>query len=172
MAGPVVVCGARFVRIPKNPGIRDSKRLSAKKRDLAAQWVRQNSDAWVMVEVWPEVIDRVNILEATRGAMRTIVRSLSRSGDTVVVDAVKLGDGFESVLSPIRADDRFFCVAAASNVAKVHRDSLMVDLAEDYPFWEWDRNKGYGTPNHMEGVMKHGRSCLHRRSFRCSPVVP
>lgn len=138
-----------------------------KRRNLASLWVREHSDAWVIVEVWPEVIDRVNILEATRKAMRAAVRSLNRPGDTVVVDAVNLGEGYETVLSPIKADDRFFCVAAASNVAKVHRDALMVDLVDACPLWDWEHNKGYGTRKHLKGIAEHGRSCLHRRSFRC-----
>ena len=171
-AGPGVVCGVRFIQIPHHEGIRDSKKLSGKKRSLASLWVRQHSDAWVIVEVWPEVIDRVNILEATRRAMRAAIRSLNRPGDVVVVDAVSLGEGYEEVLSPIKADNHFFCVAAASNVAKVHRDTLMVDLVDAFPVWDWEHNKGYGTPKHLRGVRQHGRSCLHRRSFRCSPVVP
>ncbi len=167
LAGPVVVCGVRFSQIPHHDGIRDSKRLSEKRRNLASLWVRKNSDAWAIVEVWPEVVDRVNILEATRRAMRAAVRSLKQPSDVVVVDAVKLGEGYEEVLSPFKADDHFFCVAAASNVAKVHRDALMVDLADAYPLWDWERNKGYGTRKHLGGVREHGRSCLHRRSFRC-----
>ncbi len=172
LAGPVVVCGVRFTEIPHHDGIRDSKKISESRRNLASEWVRQHCDAWVIVEVWPEVIDTVNILEATRRAMRTAVRSLKRGNDAVVVDAVRLGPGFESILSPIKADEHYFCVAAASNVAKVYRDALMVELAKSYPWWEWERNKGYGTPGHLAGVAGHGRSCLHRRSFRCSPVLP
>ena len=172
LAGPVVVCGVRFSKIPRHEGIRDSKQLSKNRRNQASEWVRQYADEWVIVEIWPEVIDRINILQATRRAMRTAVRSLRRSGDGVVVDAVELGRDFETVLSPFKADERFFCVAAASNVAKVYRDALMVDLAQDYPWWEWERNKGYGTPGHLAGVAEHGRSYLHRRSFRTSPVLP
>ena len=172
LAGPVVVCGVRFFKIPRHAGIRDSKRLSEKRRKQVSLWVREHSDAWVIVEVWPEVIDRINILEATRMAMRAVVQILKRPGDTVVVDAVSLGDGYESVLSPIKADDRYFSVAAASNVAKVHRDGLMVELVDAYPLWDWEHNKGYGTRKHLIGIAEHGRSCLHRRSFRCSPVLP
>lgn len=172
LAGPVVVCGVRFSEIPCHEGIRDSKKLSEKRRNEASEWVRQNADDWVVVEIWPEVIDRINILEATRRAMRTAVRTLWRPGDTAVVDAVELGEGFEMVLSPIKADETYFCVAAASNVAKVHRDAVMVGLASEYPLWAWEKNKGYGTRNHIDGIQKHGRSCLHRRSFRCSPVLP
>jgi len=166
------VCGVRFFKIPRHDGIRDSKRLSEKRRKQVSLWVREHSDAWVIVEVWPEVIDRINILEATRMAMRAVVQILKRPGDTVVVDAVSLGDGYESVLSPIKADDRYFSVAAASNVAKVHRDGLMVELVDAYPLWDWEHNKGYGTRKHLIGIAEHGRSCLHRRSFRCSPVLP
>ena len=167
MAGPVVVCGVRFSKIPRHEGVRDSKQLSASRREKIAGWVRNNADAWAVVEIWPEVIDRINILEATRRAMRSIAQSLRGPDDVVVVDAVTLGKGFEDVLSPIKADQRFLSVAAASNVAKVHRDALMVELAQSYTVWEWERNKGYGTPGHLRGVTLHGLSILHRRSFRC-----
>ena len=172
LAGPVVVCGVRLTVIPEHRGIRDSKTLSESRRNEAATWARENAARWGVVEVWPETIDRINILEATRSAMRAIARSLAELDDAVVVDAVELGPGFETAMSPKKADGRFFCVAAASNIAKVYRDSLMVRLAQRYPRWGWEKNKGYGTPAHLEGLSRDGRTPLHRRSFRCSVVLP
>lgn len=172
MAGPVVVAGARFTVIAEHPGIQDSKKLSSARRERAAAWVRANAADWAVVEIWPEVIDRVNILEATRRAMRVLARTLAGPRDAVVADAVALGPEFANALSPIKADERFFCVAAASNVAKVHRDALMVEMAADHPGFEWEKNKGYGTKNHLEGLARRGRTCLHRQSFRTSPVLP
>ena len=172
LAGPVVVCGVRFSQIPENSEIRDSKRLSPIRREQASRWIRENADDWLVLEIWPEIIDRMNILEATRLAMRTVVGQLFEPADSVVVDSVELGSDFEAVISVNKADDTYFSVAAASVVAKVHRDGLMVEMAEDYPHWGWERNKGYGTKAHRVGVAQFGRSCVHRRSFGVGPVLP
>ncbi len=167
LAGPVVVCGARFLSVAANPDICDSKLNSPRRRERAASWTRLYADGWIMLEVWPEVIDRINILEATRVAMKTIARRLrARESEVVVVDAVDLGPGISNTISVAKADSRYFSVAAASNVAKVHRDRLMVDLAETYPHWSWENNKGYPTAAHRAGIERHGSNCLHRRSFK------
>jgi ribonuclease HII len=172
LAGPVVVCGVRFDRIPRNPLVRDSKRLSPKKRERAAVWVRDNSRGWLITEVWIELIDRLNILEATRLAMRSTAVALAGPGDAVVVDYVDIGEIGTVVHSPKGADGSHFCVASASILAKVHRDRLMVGLADRHPRWAWSRNKGYGTVEHRRSLQRHGRSYLHRKTFRWSPVLP
>jgi ribonuclease HII len=169
LAGPVVVGGVRLTTIIDNPDIRDSKEATPRRRERAAEWVRRTADDWLVVELWPEIIDRLNILGATRAAMRAVAARLCRArGDILVVDAVDLGEGFESAISVPRADSRYLAVAAASNLAKVHRDGLMCGLAGRYPHWSWDRNKGYPTPAHRSALQRHGRSCLHRRSFKAS----
>jgi ribonuclease HII len=172
LAGPVVVCGVSFDSIAANPLIQDSKRLSSEQRERAAAWAIENCRSWLLTEVWVELIDRVNILEATRLAMRATVRTLARSADVVVVDNLKLGDMGLQILSPTAADSRYFCVAAASVVAKVFRDRLMADLALRHPDWGWSRNKGYGTESHRRSLQEKGRSYLHRKTFRSSPVLP
>jgi len=125
-----------------------------------------------MVEIWPELIDRINILEATKFAMRRIVKSLRRAGDAVVVDAVNLGPGYEDVVALPKADDTFFCVASASIVAKVHRDHIMSSLSRSFPDWLWEKNKGYGTAEHRSSLQKSGPSPLHRKSFKFTAVLP
>ena len=171
LAGPVVVCGVRFAAIARQPLVQDSKTLSARQREQAAEWVVRTCSDWIVLEVWVELIDRLNILEAVRLAMRTCVRALAVPGSVAVVDAVELGEEHTDVHSPVHADATFFSVAAASIVAKVHRDRLMVELDARHPGWGWRRNKGYGTAEHRGALAASGRSYLHRKTFRWSPVV-
>jgi len=172
LAGPVVICAARFDRIPRSSRVCDSKQLTAKQRRETAVWLRAICHAWVIVEVWQEVIDEINILEATRLAMRSGVRSLVENGDEVIVDHVDLGDLGVPVHSFKRADSAYFSVAAASVLAKVHRDEIMVQLGAEDGRWEWASNKGYGTLVHRCAIGTYGRSYLHRQSFQVSPVLP
>jgi ribonuclease HII len=123
-------------------------------------------------EVWVELIDKLNILEATRLAMRAAASALVTPEAVVVTDYVDPGDLGCRVLSPKQADREYFSVAAASILAKVHRDRIMVDLGSGQPHWGWERNKGYGTVTHRLALEKWGPGAFHRRSFRWSPVLP
>jgi ribonuclease HII len=172
LAGPVVVCGVSFAKIPPNPHVRDSKVVPAGQREQVAAWIRENCQAWLLVEVWVELIDRINILESTRLAVQTILRTLSSPRAIAVVDHVDPGEMDCPVRAVPRADARYFSVAAASLVAKVHRDRMMADLTPRYPEWTWCDNKGYGTRKHRQALEKHGTTVLHRKSFEWSPVLP
>lgn len=172
LAGPVVVCAARFDRIPDSSLIQDSKRLTAKRRQEAAVLVRETCVSWVILEVWQELIDRINILEATRLAMRAGIKAVAEPGIEVVVDHVELGDLGLPIHSFKGADGTYFSVAAASILAKVHRDGIMGELDAIDDRWDWSRNMGYGTVSHRRAIGRYGRSYLHRRSFRVSPVLP
>ncbi len=172
LAGPVVVCGVVFEKILANPLIQDSKILTARQREQGAVWIVENCCDWLVLEVWPDVIDRINILEAVRLAMRAVVTVLAGPGTVVVVDQVDLRPMECPVQAQPKADANFFSVAAASVVAKVHRDRLMAELSRNHPLWGWPTNKGYGTLQHREALEKHGPSYIHRRSFRWSPVLP
>jgi len=172
LAGPVVVCAAAFEEIPDDGEVRDSKLLSPRRRDSIAVRLRSSGARWVVCEVWPELIDRINILEATRLAMAAAARTLIAPRSVVITDYVNPGDLGCRILSPKRADRDYFCVAAASIVAKVHRDRIMVDLGRQDPRWKWERNKGYGTVDHRRALQNVGPGILHRRSFGWSPVLP
>ena len=171
LAGPVVVCAAAFEEIPDDGEVRDSKLLTPRRRESIAARLRSCGARWVVCEIWPELIDRINILEATRLAMAAS-RTLMDPHSVVITDHVHPGDLGCRILSPKRADRDFFCVAAASIVAKVHRDRIMVDLGRRDPRWKWERNKGYGTVDHRRALQNVGPGTIHRRSFGWSPVLP
>jgi ribonuclease HII len=172
LAGPVVVCAVAFDTIPDDDEVRDSKLLNPRRRNSVAARLRSYGARWVVCEVWPELIDRINILEATRLAMAAAARTLVVQGSVVITDYVHPGDLGCRILSPKRADRDYFSVAAASILAKVHRDRIMVDLGRQDPRWRWDRNKGYGTADHRRALQNVGPGIIHRRSFRWSPVLP
>jgi ribonuclease HII len=172
LAGPVVVCATAFEVIPDDNEVRDSKLLTPRRRDAIVARLRSRGVRWAVCEIWPELIDRINILEATRLAMAAAARSLLGPRSVVITDHVHPGELGCRILSPKRADRDYFCVAAASIVAKAHRDRIMVDLGRHDPRWKWDRNKGYGTVDHRRALQNLGPGILHRRSFRWSPVLP
>jgi ribonuclease HII len=171
LAGPVVVCAASFDVIPVDARVQDSKRISATVREAMVPVLVAAARGWVIVEIWNELVDRLNILEATRLAMRSAVTAVAEAGASVVVDALDLGDLGVPCLNAVSADRDWFCVAAASILAKVHRDRLMSDLSLRYPSWGWSRNKGYGTAEHRLALDRSGRSFLHRRSFAWTPCA-
>ena len=170
LAGPVVVCAARFDTIPNDFGVRDSKLLSRKLREKAAVGLLASGCEWTICEIGPELIDRVNILEATRLAMRAAALPLITSSSVVITDHVAISDLGCRVMSPAKADRDFFCVAAASIIAKVHRDELMVELGRRDPRWGWDRNKGYGTVEHRKALQHWSPTCHHRLTFSWKTV--
>jgi ribonuclease HII len=172
LAGPVVVCAAAFSVIPDDPEVRDSKLMSAVARRRVMHRLVASEMRWAVCEVWVELVDRLNVLEATRLAMRAAASALATAEDVVVADHVDPGPLVCRVMSPNRADRDFFSVAAASIVAKVHRDRVMEELSVRHPLWQWHRNKGYGTPEHRRALQISGPGALHRRSFRWSPVLP
>ena len=176
LAGPVVAAAVVLgAAIPA--GLDDSKRLSAKRRAVLDEAIR-GTCGWAVAVVEPDEIDRVNIFMATMLAMTRAVGSLTAAlgvdPGEVLIDgnmtpqgrcadwrwparAIVGGDGIEP------------CISAASIVAKEWRDRLMLEAAQDHPHYGWERNKGYGTAEHMQALRLHGPTPLHRRSF--APVA-
>jgi ribonuclease HII len=113
----------------------------------------------------PARIDAVNVLEATREAMRSALLALRPAPDCAVADALALPGLPFPVVSETHADERYVCVAAASILAKVVRDARMARLAGRHPGYGWERNRGYGTQEHLEALRRIGPSPCHRRSF-------
>ena len=172
LAGPVY---AAVVVMPADwdiPGVNDSKKLSPKKREELSEIIRERAVAYGIGIADNHEIDDINILEATKKAMiRAIANCNSmleeRYGgaiDYLLIDAVKLPVDIEQE-SMIKGDEKCLCIAAASIVAKVARDSYMVEMDEKYPGYDFAGNKGYGTAAHYEGLRGLGYSPIHRRSF-------
>jgi ribonuclease HII len=127
--------------------------------------IRSRALAWTVVHRSSEEIDAVNILEATRSAMMQATCALWPQPGLVMSDAVALGKLPFPWLAEPRADGHYQCVAAASILAKVTRDQLMQHLAGCFPGYGWERNVGYGSPEHLEALARQLPCCLHRRSF-------
>lgn len=165
LAGPLTV--AAVILDPRHviPGIDDSKRLSAQARRRLAVEVRRHAVAWAVVHRSPTRIDAVNVLEATREAMRSALLALRPVPACAVADALALPGLPFPVVTETHADERYLCVAAASILAKVVRDAHMARLAGRHPGYGWERNRGYGTREHLEALRRIGPSPCHRRSF-------
>jgi ribonuclease HII len=174
LAGPVVAAAVLIdARAPNLvPGVDDSKKVSALRRTALAQAVRKSAVASAWIAVSPRTIERINILQATRLAMRRAVEGLAHAPDVVVVDAVsiELSDSSIPCVPVVRADAWCYAVACASLIAKTERDRLMQSFHHEYPDYGFSRNKGYGAPEHRRALDELGPSPIHRLTFRS--VVP
>ena len=148
--------------------IRDSKKVSPKKREKLAQIIMDNS-VWYIEQTWPSDIDRYNILQATLMAMRGAVKSAAiiQTPDIVLVDGNQKIPELELPQECIKGgDDIIKAIGAASIIAKVTRDNFMQGMHSAHPEYGWNRNKGYGTKEHRDAIEKYGITPLHRRSFK------
>jgi ribonuclease HII len=161
MAGAVVLDPDHHIA-----GLRDSKILSAAQRERLCREIMRHALGWSVAAVEPAEIDRINIHRASLHAMRQAVLTLVPLPDLVLVDAFRIPDLPMAQRGVVHGDARCSAIAAASIVAKVVRDRLMVDLHETDPRYAFDRHKGYATPEHLRAVARHGYSAAHRRSFR------
>ena len=164
LAGPVVAACAIMPLDDIIEGINDSKKLSEKKREALFEQIKEKALAFSIVEMPAEVIDDINILEATKKAMIQCVTELAIKPDVVFIDAVKLNLPYET-LSIIKGDARSYNIAAASILAKVHRDRLMREYAKIYPEYGFAKHKGYGTSEHIRALKEFGPCPLHRALF-------
>ena len=173
LAGPVVAAACIFDRDVEIVGIDDSKKLSEKKREQFFDEIKDKALAYGIGEASCEVIDEINILEATKLAMKRAIdeadKMLESKGrdriQIVIFDAVKINDLKKEQMSVIKGDQTYFSVAAASILAKVTRDNLMKEYDKVYPEYGFASNKGYGTKAHYEGIKKAGITEIHRKSF-------
>ena len=158
-AGAVVLDPERPIR-----GLRDSKELDAETRELLAVRIRERAVCWAVAAADPFEIDRINILQASRLAMRRAVERLRIRPDYLLIDAVTVELPIQQ--EPLIAGDaKCQCIAAASILAKVARDSCMKEWDRVFPEFGLARNKGYGTDEHYAGLRAHGPTTLHRFSF-------
>lgn len=165
LAGPVVCAAVIMPEGEPIEGVDDSKKLSAKKRQALSDLIRQKAVAWAICAVQPQVIDEINILQATRLCMKNAVESLSVRPDFVLVDGNMTLDIDIEQQSIVKGDANCYCIGAASIIAKVERDALMAAYAGVYPGYGFERNAGYGTAEHIAAIENLGLTPIHRRSF-------
>lgn len=163
--GPVVA--AAVILAPGFPfeGLNDSKKLSEKMRNQLDVEIRANAVAWAVAEVDAETIDRINIRMASLEAMRRAVEQLALSPDLLLIDGRDTIQWQCRQQAVIHGDATSFSIAAASVLAKVHRDRLLVEFDRVYPGYGLARHKGYGCPEHLAALDRLGPTPLHRKSF-------
>jgi ribonuclease HII len=174
LAGPVVAAAVVLPEHPDLRGLNDSKRLAPRAREKLAEAIRRDALAFSVVEVWPAEIDRINIYRAGLEAMRRVVAALFASApslavDHVLVDARTIPGLSVPQTSLIHGDSLDASIAAASILAKTHRDALMEDQERVHPGYGFARHKGYATAQHLAALRRLGPCPIHRRSF--APVA-
>ncbi len=166
LAGPVFAAAVILDPLHLPPGLNDSKKLSPAQREALRKEIETTALAWAVSRAEADEIDAINILKASFLAMHRALDQLTSRPDLLLVD----GNRFEAYkdlrhITLIGGDARYSPIAAASILAKTHRDEFMRKIARDYPQYGWDRNKGYPTPEHIQALFLSGASPWHRSSF-------
>ena len=165
LAGPLVVAGVILPKDYINEEINDSKKLTPKKREELFGLIKEVAINFCIKIVSVEEIDESNIYKATQDAMEDIALTLDEQVDAILTDAMPLPDVDKPVVSLIKGDSKSINIAAASILAKVTRDHIMEEEDKNYPEYNFKKNKGYGTKEHLEALKKYGYSKIHRKSY-------
>jgi len=172
LAGPVF---ASAVILPKSfyhPLLNDSKQLTESNRDHLRIIIEAEAISWSVQRVNPQMIDKINILNASFKAMHLAIKKLNTPPEHLIID----GNRFTAYpgiphTCIIKGDTKYMAIAAASVLAKTHRDEYMKKLSHQFPQFHWDTNKGYPTLQHRQAVIQHGRCEHHRRTFTVRPQI-
>lgn len=167
LAGPLIVCGIILKPNYYNNKIKDSKLLSTKQRQLLSDDILKNTNAYLILKASPIKVDQFGIKNCTINLMTKIVKQLGMKVKKILVDYEKIKDTNYLVNSIVKGDQISYSIAAASIVAKVYRDKLMQKLSLKYPDYQFDKNKGYGTKQHLNSLKQYGPiKSVHRFSYR------
>ncbi|WP_416444723.1 ribonuclease HII [Leeuwenhoekiella sp. A16] len=170
LAGPVTAAAAILPDDFENKLITDSKLLSHKSRELLRPIIEDAAIAFGIAHVYPEEIDKINILNASIKAMHLAIDKLKKRPEHILVDGnrfkIYMGCSHACI---IKGDSKFLSIASASILAKTERDRYMQLLNEEYPMYNWKQNKGYPTQEHREAIKEYGITPYHRKSFRLLP---
>lgn len=170
LAGPVVAAAVILPKDFKHTLLNDSKQLRKEDRDALRDEIKACALAWAIAEVDHAEIDQINILNASFKAMHLAVDQLHIKPELLLID----GNRFKAYKDIphaciVKGDSKFFSIAAASILAKTHRDEVMQNLAQQYPGYKWESNMGYPTSSHREGIKSFGITPFHRKSFTLLP---
>ena len=165
LAGPVCVACVMMPLDDIVEGVDDSKKISEKKRDLLFDEIKEKAICYSIQMVDEQTIDEINILEATKLAMKKSIESMTIKPDIVLVDAISKLDVKTEVRGIVKGDALSYSIGCASILAKVTRDRFMCELAKEYPEYGFEKHKGYGTKQHIEAIKEYGPCVYHRLSF-------
>lgn len=167
LAGPVFAAAVILPPRFSHPFLNDSKKLTEEQRNELRPIIEKKAIAWAVAKVDHEEIDRINILKASFKAMHLAIDELGTRPQLLLIDGNRFSPYF-GVLHQciIQGDGKYAAIAAASILAKTHRDEYMLQLHQEYPHYGWDANKGYGTQLHRDRLKEHGMSPYHRKTFR------
>ena len=169
-AGPICAAAVKinYSHLALLTNVKDSKKLSAKKREEIFSMVEENNIEYSFNESSNTFIDQFGIKNANEKVLTDSISDIYTGNEIVYVDHFKIND-FKSI-SVVRGEDNCRAIALASIIAKVLRDNLMIKFSEKYPEYSFEKNKGYGTKDHREAILKHGLSNIHRKSFSLKPI--
>jgi ribonuclease HII len=166
LAGPVVAGAVILPAVFDLPGLTDSKKLSARKREQLAQAIKAQAVSWALGFSWPREIERINILQATLTSMRRAVQALAIQPEQLLVDGNRAFVSDIPLKTIVGGDALHPCISAASILAKTFRDQLLTFMGERHPQYGLAKHKGYGTKEHLAALRTHGPSPLHRMTFQ------
>ena len=171
LSGPVVAAAVILPKNFKNSLLNDSKQLTEKQRDKLRPVIEEKAIAWGVGIVWNERIDEINILTASFQAMHEAVDALREYPEELLIDGNRYKPAHEFPYHCIvKGDAKYLSIAAASVLAKTHRDDIMLKLSSEFPGYGWERNKGYPTIEHRKSIQRLGTTPYHRMSFRLLPT--
>ena len=165
LAGPVVSAAVILNDKIDLKSIKDSKKINFKNRLKIAQYIKKNSNYAVGVASVKEIFD-INILQASLLSMKRAIDKLSKKPELILIDGPFAPEGIKNYKTIIKGDEKIKCISAASIIAKTFRDLLMIKLSEKFNRYAWERNFGYGTKAHMEGLKRFGITSHHRKGFK------
>ena len=166
LAGSVYAAAVILPKDYDNPLLNDSKKLTEKRRKVLRDQIVRDAVSWAVGVVTPEEIDKINILNASFLAMHRALDQLTIRPEAVIVDSNRFNPYRDLPYTTIvKGDGKYQSIAAASILAKTFRDEYMDSLANEYPYYDWQKNKGYPTKAHREGIRDHGPSPYHRMSY-------
>lgn len=171
LAGPVTAAAVILPPDFKNDLLTDSKQLTEKQRNLLRPIIEREAVAYAVCHVLPAEIDELNILRASITAMHRAITQLKITPDFIAVDGNKFVPYHKVPYAcVVKGDGKIQTIAAASILAKTYRDAYMEDLAQQFPEYHWQQNKGYPTPEHRKAIAEHGATEHHRKTFQLLPV--
>ena len=171
LAGPVVAAAVILPSSFRNEILNDSKKLTTKKRYELRLIIEKEALAWAVGVVDNKEIEEINILNASFLAMHRALDQVGKVPDSILVDGNRF-TAYNNIKHHciVKGDGIYMSIAAASILAKTYRDDMMTKLAKEYPFYGWERNMGYPTKMHREGIREHGTTPFHRMSFQLLPA--